>query len=73
MRIRFLQTTQSGVPGYPFLAGQIIENPTADLLGYVDGVHAEVLRAPDEEMAVVPEGEMAVVRARKPGRPKKVA
>jgi hypothetical protein len=56
--IRFLQTTPSDNPEYPFQAGQIIsvDQPSEFLLGLLDGVRAEAVRSADEP-------ELAVVRA----------
>jgi hypothetical protein len=59
MTIRFLQTCQSENPAFPFMAGQVIHvpAPSAFLLGLVDGVRAEAVRADGVERAVVDECE----------------
>lgn len=46
MQIRFLQTTDSGTPGFPFEAGQVIDvaEPSDYLLSLLDGVRAEAIR-----------------------------
>jgi hypothetical protein len=38
MRIRFLQTTASARPGYPFVAGQVIDvaEPTEEMLVWLE-------------------------------------
>lgn len=56
MRIRILQTIDSGVDGFPFTPGQIISvpNPPPWMLAYLDGEKA--VRLPDvEEVATAPE------------------
>lgn len=55
MRIQFLQTVPSGVPEYPFQAGQIlrIEAPSPELLALIDGVRAVALRDDEPETATV--------------------
>ena len=54
MQIRFLQTTPSENPDFPFLAGQVINvtAPTRFLLSLVDGVRAEVVRTDETERAI---------------------
>ena len=54
MVIRFLQTTPSENPDFPFQAGQIISvtAPTRFLLSLIDGIHAEVVRTDDIERAI---------------------
>ena len=54
MQIRFLQTVPSRVPGFPFQAGQIITiaEPTTEILAYLDGIRAEVVRETTPERAV---------------------
>lgn len=54
MTIRFLQTVPSGVPGFPFQAGQVITVacPPPELLALVDGVRAEAVRDTEPERAV---------------------
>ena len=66
MTIRFLQTTPSEHPDYPFMAGQIIEvaAPSPFLLGLLDGVHAEALKADDERAVEEPESIPEPVRKR---------
>ena len=56
MTIRFLQTCQSGIPDFPFQAGQVIHvtDPPGSLLALCDGIRAEIVKA-DEERAVAPE------------------
>lgn len=58
MVIRFLQTTPSEHPEYPFMAGQIITvaQPTPFLLSLLDGVRAEVVRVDEQERAVLDAG-----------------
>ena len=58
MQIRFLQTVASEVSDYPFMAGQVISvtAPSPFLLRFLDGIHAEVVKAEDER-AVAPEME----------------
>lgn len=56
MRIRILQVLDSGVDGFPFAPGQVINvpNPPPWMLAYLDGEKAE--RLPDvEEVATAPE------------------
>lgn len=56
MRIRILQTLDSGVDEFPFMPGQVINvpHPPPWLLSYLDGEKA--VRLPDEEeIAVAPE------------------
>lgn len=66
MKIRFLRTTPSGVEGFPFQAGQIIDvpAPTPDQLAWLDGVQAEALKEVEPETAVVRDPERAVKRTR---------
>ena len=53
MRIKFLQTTPSTVPGYPFQAGQIVDvEPTVEWLAMVDGIRAEAILDTEPELAV---------------------
>jgi len=55
VRIRILQILDSGVDGYPFMPGQVVnvKNPPPWMLGYLDGEKAE--RLPDEEpVEVIP-------------------
>lgn len=49
MRIRILQTLDSGVDGFPFIPGQVINvpHPPPWMLSYLDGEKA--VRLPDEE------------------------
>lgn len=53
MTIRFLQTSPSGHPEYPFAAGQIIhvDDPTP-YLELLDGVRAEVVQDTEPEFAI---------------------
>jgi hypothetical protein len=74
MTIRFLQTTQSGTPGFPFLAGQVItiEGPIpASFRAALESGLAELVRDADdaaEDLAVeAPLPETAIV-SRKRGR-----
>jgi hypothetical protein len=67
MKIRFLRTTASASPGYPFQAGQVIDvaDPTPQMLAWLerqaDGSQiAEVVRESDGERAVIETGERAV-------------
>ena len=55
MRVRFLQTVDSGVEGFPFMPGQVItvNKPSPWLLSYIDGVHA--VRLTDEDVAAATE------------------
>ena len=55
MKIRFLQTTPSDNPEYPFMAGQVITvaQPTPSLLRLIDDEHAEIVREDAIERAVV--------------------
>jgi hypothetical protein len=54
MRIRFLQTTRSENPNFPFQAGQVIDVPAPSpfLLSLLDGVRAEVIKDTEPEYAV---------------------
>lgn len=61
MMIRFLATTESSVPGYPFEAGQqiAVDDLSREMqLALRDG-HAVVVRE-EPEIAVAPGGERAV-------------
>lgn len=67
MKIRFLVTTASASPDFPFRAGQIIDvpHPTPEMLAWLkplpDGTkRAEVFDAEPIEAAVTPEPERAV-------------
>ena len=57
MTIRFLQTTQSETPEFPFMAGQIIHvsAPSPYLLSLLDGVRAEAVVTDETERAVAVE------------------
>lgn len=59
MTIRFLQTCDSGVPDFPFQAGQVIHvtDPSGFLLALCDGVRAEVVKDDATECAVAPVNE----------------
>ena len=59
MVIRFLQTTPSETPDYPFQAGQVISVacPSPYLLSLVDGVRAELVRTDESERAIEPDRE----------------
>jgi hypothetical protein len=78
MTIRFLQTTPSGNPAFPFLAGQVIhvDHPSPELLACLDGVRAEAVKDNEPEYAIaaapvsLPE-EFAAVPVKKRGRPRK--
>ena len=65
MRVRFLQTTPSSNPAFPFQAGQIIqvERLTPELRGWIKASHAEVLREVDEAAMLEPAGERATLPA----------
>jgi len=57
VKIRFLEMVDSGVDGFPFMPGQIIDvaKPSPWLLSYLDGVRAERLdETVTEEVAVAP-------------------
>jgi hypothetical protein len=62
MRIRFLHTTASSNPHYPFQAGQIIEVPelTREMRNWLKSGGAEVLPEIEPEAAVVGADERAV-------------
>lgn len=67
MKIRFLQTTESGQPGFPFRAGQVIDVPrlTSEMRAWLTvpagGIAlAEVLKD-EPEAAVMPPEERAVL------------
>lgn len=64
MKLRFLQTTPSSNPDFPFQPGQTIElaRLTADLRKWIKHGHAEVVRDDSTETAVAPKGEKAVLR-----------
>lgn len=55
MTIRFLQTLDSGVPNYPFMAGQIVRvaQPTPSMLAYLQRGYAEAVKDDEPEFAVV--------------------
>jgi hypothetical protein len=61
MTIRFLQTTPSESPEYPFQAGQVITVacPSPYLLSLLDGKRAEAVRTDETERAVEPSAERA--------------
>lgn len=53
MKIRFLQTTESPVVGFPFMPGQIIDvHPTEEWLALLDGVRAEAVKDDESEYAI---------------------
>lgn len=70
MQIRFLQTTPSEHPDFPFQAGQVITIPAPSrfFLDLLDGVRAEVVRDAGDELATVDVAERAVVRPRRKPR-----
>jgi hypothetical protein len=61
MRLRFLQTTSSASPGFPFQAGQIIAVPrlTSEHKRWIASGHAELVKEPSET-AVAVDAERAV-------------
>lgn len=61
MKVRFLQLTESQVPGFPFVPGQIIEidDLDRDVRRWLKYNHAEVVRE-EPETAVVTPAERAV-------------
>jgi hypothetical protein len=64
--VRFLRTTASSRPDYPFQAGQIIILPklTAEVRAWIRDGAAELLPETAEETAVEGEKEQAVTRRR---------
>ena len=71
MKIRFLRTTPSAVPAYPFQAGQIIEveKLTEEMRAWLkpaaDGTVLAELIGAEPELAIVGVAEHAVVRGSK--------
>lgn len=63
LRLRFLVTTESDVPGYPFMAGQEIAvlQPSAAMRQAMRNGHAVVV-SEEPELAVVGVTERAVTR-----------
>jgi len=59
MTIRFLETTPSEHPDFPFVAGQIIyvDAPSRFLLKLIKDKRAQVIRTDDTERAIAPETE----------------
>lgn len=62
MRVRFLETIESGVPGYPFVLGQVIDVPvlTPPMREWQRQGWIEVVEEP--ELATVGAPERAVLR-----------
>lgn len=63
MRIQFLQVTESGIPGYPFLTGQVIVAPvlTPEMRSWIRSGHALILDD-EPELATMGTPERAVPR-----------
>jgi hypothetical protein len=70
MLIRFLQTTASENPEYPFHAGQVISVacPSPFLLSLLDGVRAEAVRTQPDDLATAPAYERPEPTRRRRGR-----
>ena len=69
MKIRFLHTTPSAAPGYPFQPGQVIDVPkiTTEVREWIKDGKAELLREPELEVATVGVTERAVGKASRRG------
>lgn len=63
MRLRFLATTESQVPGYPFQAGQeiVVDEVTPEVRRWLKYSHAVAVRE-EPEIAIAPPVERAVAR-----------